>query len=123
MAKRKILVVDDDDAVLDFMQAKLGARYAIVGTTEPEQVLGLARSERPQLILCDIEMPGMDGGDISAAVYGEDDLRDIPMLFLTSLVSQQDLDLQHGQLAGRPAISKHAPIDQLIARIESLIGT
>src|SRR5882672_4521881 len=123
MAKHKILVVDDDEAVLDFMQAKLGARFAIVSTTEPEQVLELARAERPQLILCDIEMPGMDGGDISAAVYGEDDLRDIPMLFLTALVSPDELKVQQDQLGGRPAISKDAPIEQLIARIESLIGT
>jgi CheY-like chemotaxis protein len=121
MAKHKILVVDDDEAVLDFMQAKLGARFEIVSTTEPEKVLGLARAERPELILCDIEMPGMDGGDISAAVYGADDLRDIPVLFLTALVSADELKIQQGQLGGRPAISKDAPIDQLIARIESLI--
>lgn len=122
MAKRKILVIDDDDAVLEFMQAKLGARYVIVGTTVPEQVVSLARREQPDLILCDIEMPGMDGGDISAAVYAEDGLRDIPMLFLTSLVSPQDLEVLQGQLGGRSAISKHAPVNQLIARIESLIG-
>jgi CheY-like chemotaxis protein len=122
MAKHKILVVDDDDAVIDFMQAKLGTRFAVVSTTEPEKVLGLARAERPDLILCDIEMPGMDGGDISAAVYLDDDLRDIPVLFLTALVTPEDLRVQQGQLGGRPAISKDAPIDQLIARIESLIA-
>lgn len=122
MAKHKILVVDDDEAVLDFMRAKLGARFDVVATTEPEKVLGLARAQRPDLILCDIDMPGMDGGDISAAVYGEDDLRGLPMLFLTALVSPQDLQIQQGQLGGRPAISKDAPIDQLVARIESLIA-
>ena len=122
MAKHKILVVDDDDAVLDFMQAKLGTRFAVVSTTDSDKVLGLARAERPDLILCDIDMPGMDGGDISAAVYGEDDLRDIPMLFLTALVTPEDLRVQQDQLGGRPAISKDAPIDQLIARIESLIA-
>ncbi len=122
MAKHKILVVDDDEAVLDFMRAKLGARFDVVATTEPEKVLGLARAQQPDLILCDIDMPGMDGGDLSAAVYGADDLRDLPMLFLTALVSPQDLQIQQGQLGGRPAISKDAPIDQLVARIESLIA-
>lgn len=122
MAKHKILVVDDDEAVLDFMRAKLGARFDVVATTDPAKVLQLARSARPDLILCDIDMPDMDGGDISAAVYGEDDLRDLPMLFVTALVSPQDLQIQQGQLGGRPAISKDAPIDQLVARIESLIA-
>lgn len=122
MAKHKILVVDDDEAVLDFMQAKLGSRFAVVSTTDSDKVLGLARAERPDLILCDIDMPGMDGGDISAAMYLEGDLRHIPMLFLTALISLEDLQAQQGQLGGRPAISKDAPIDQLIARIESLIA-
>src|SRR5258705_10466908 len=93
MAKHKILVVDDDDAVLDFMRAKLGSRYDVVCTTEPERVLSLARAERPALILCDIDMPGMDGGDISAAGYGEDDLRALPMLFLPSLVPPLSLSI------------------------------
>lgn len=122
MAKRTILVVDNDEAVLAFMQAKLGARYTVVGTTDPAQALSLARSERPSLILCDIEMPGMDGGDISAAVYAEDSLHDIPVLFLTALVSPGELQIQRGEIGGRPAISKEAPVEQLIARIESLIG-
>jgi CheY-like chemotaxis protein len=121
MSKPKLLVVDDDEAVLEFMRAKLGARYAIVGTTDPQQVLGLARRERPQLILCDIEMPGMDGGDLSAAFFAEDDVRDIPLLFLTGLVSPEELRAKQGQLGGRPAISKEAPIGELAARIESLL--
>jgi CheY-like chemotaxis protein len=122
MSKRKILVVDNDEAVLDFMQVKLGARFAVLSTTDPQKALELARSERPDLILCDIEMPDMDGGDLSAEVYADDLLRDIPIVFLTGLVSPQELKRQRGELAGRPAVSKDAPIGELIARIESLIG-
>ena len=121
MAFRKILVVDNDEAVLAFMQAKLGARFGVVGTTDPQKVIALARAEQPDLILCDIEMPGLDGGDISAAIYAEDDLRDIPVVFLTALVSPQDLEEQHGQLGGRPAISKDAPLAELVALIESVL--
>ena len=122
MPKPRILVVDDDEAVLEFMRAKLGPRFAVTGTTDAQQALGMARSDRPQLILCDIEMPGMDGGDLSAALYAADELRDIPVLFLTGLVSPQDLKARQGQLGGRAAISKDAPITELIARIDSLIS-
>jgi CheY-like chemotaxis protein len=121
VAKATILVVDDDEAVLDYMRAKLASRYSVVATTDPQEVIGLARAERPQLILCDIEMPGMDGGDLSAALYAEDGLRDIPLLFLTGLVTPEDLKAQQGQLGGRAAISKEAPIAELVARIDSLI--
>ena len=72
MSKRKILVVDDDEAVLDYLRAKLGTRYELVATQVPETVMDLARRELPNLILCDIDMPGMDGGDISAALFDDD---------------------------------------------------
>ncbi len=121
MPKPRILVVDDDEAVLEFMRAKLGARFTVSGTTDPQQVLGLARSERPQLILCDIEMPGMDGGDLSAALYAADELRDIPVLFLTGLVSAEELKARQGQLGGRAAMSKDAPVAELVERIDSLL--
>ncbi len=121
MNKPKILLVDDDEAVHDFMLAKLGARYTLVSTTEPDQVLALALKERPDLIVCDIDMPRMDGGDISAAIYNDDQIRQIPLLFLSALLPAHDQP--GGQIGGRPAISKHAPVAELIARIDSLIGT
>jgi putative two-component system response regulator len=116
MTRRKLLVVDDDEAVLDYLRAKLGSRYELFFTNDSAEVVGLARHEHPDLILCDIDMPGMDGGDVSAALYGDDGTREIPVLFLSALVSVQ------AQVGGRPAISKSVPVDQLIARIEALIG-
>ena len=122
MARRKILLVDDDESVLDFLQAKLGARYELVSTNAPENVLELARSQQPQLILCDVDMPEMDGGDLSGALFADAELRDIPVLFLTALASPQDLQRLAGQLGGRPAVSKSEPVDQLVARIEALLA-
>lgn len=121
MAKKKLLVVDDDGAVLDYLQAKLGGRYDLVSTRSPESVADLAREQRPDLILCDVDMPGMDGGDVSAALYGDDGVRHIPVVFLTGLASPADLAKLQGQLGGRPAISKSAPLGQLIERIESMM--
>jgi CheY-like chemotaxis protein len=118
--RHKLLVVDDDEAVIDYLQAKFGERYDIVSTNAPENVLGLARKERPSLILCDIDMPGMDGGDVSRELYGDDEVRDIPVLFLTGLASPADLKGSGDQIGGRPAISKQAPLAELLKRIESL---
>ena len=115
MTKRKLLVVDDDEAVLDYLRAKLGARYELLAVSEAERVLELARLGRPDLILCDIDMPGMDGGDVSAALFADDATRDIPVLFLSALLSATQ------QVGGRHAIAKSAPVEQLIARIESLL--
>jgi CheY-like chemotaxis protein len=118
--KHKLLIVDDDEAVIDFLHAKLGDRYDIVSTNAPENVLALARKENPSLILCDVDMPGMDGGDVSKALYGDAELREIPVLFITNLVSPGDLKSLGQQIGGRPAISKQSPPDELVKRIESL---
>ena len=116
MSKRKLLVVDDDEAVLHYLRTKLGARYELTLTRAPEDVLELARKQRPDLILCDIDMPGPDGGDVSSALFGDEQTRDIPVLFLSVLVKEGDQ-----QVGGRAAISKSAPLEALFARIESLL--
>lgn len=120
--RHKLLIVDDDEAVLRYLRAKLGARYDIVSTNVPEKVLGLARKERPSLILCDVDMPGMDGGDVSKELYADAEVRDIPVLFLTALMTASDLKNTDDQIGGRPAISKQAPPEELVKRIESLTG-
>jgi CheY-like chemotaxis protein len=119
--KRKILVVDDDEAVLDFLQATIGSRYDLLLCVTPEKALSLARDERPDLILCDIDMPDTDGGDVSAALFADEQARHIPVLFLTGLATRQDLKRSQGQLGGRPAVAKTAPVGELVAAIEALL--
>ena len=119
--RHKLLVVDDDEAMIDYLHAKLGDRYDIVSTNAPENVLGLARSERPNLILCDINMPGMDGGDVSKALHAHPEVRSVPVLFLTALISPSDLKHTGQQIGGRPAISKQVPLAELVKRIQQLI--
>ena len=113
--KHRLLVVDDNEAVLHYLQVKLGPRYDIVTSNSSGQVLALARAQRPDAIVCDLDMPGMDGGDVSAALFADDATRDIPVLFLSALVNAEQ------QLGGRHAISKSAPLSELVAKIESLL--
>jgi CheY-like chemotaxis protein len=119
--RKKLLIVDDDDAVIEFLRAKLSSRYDIVSTNAPEHVLRLARKARPDLVLCDLDMPDMDGGDVSKELFDDADLRAIPVLFLSALVTAEDMKNLGHQIGGRPAISKNAPPDELMQRIDSLI--
>jgi len=106
--------------MIDFLHAHLGERYDIVSTNAPENVLALARKTAPSLILCDVDMPGMDGGDVSKELFGDSEVRDIPVLFITNLVSPADMKNVGHQIGGRPAISKQAPPEELLRRIEAL---
>jgi CheY-like chemotaxis protein len=122
MTKRKnILLVDDDTAVTDYLQLKLGKTYDVLVTNEPAAALALARKEQPDLILCDIDMPVMDGGDVSRALYDDAQTRNIPILYLTSIVSHEEVQMLKGQIGGRPGVSKSAPIGDILARIKTAI--
>ena len=119
--RAKILIVDDSELSLEIMQAKLADRYDIVATNSPGNVIKLARETEPDLILCDFDMPEMDGSEVSEALRADEELRYIPLLFLTALASSGDLLRMRKQLGGRPAISKDAPLAQLVARIKELL--
>jgi CheY-like chemotaxis protein len=113
--KPRLLVVDDDEAVLDYLQSMIGDRYDLVCTNAPDNVLRLAREQRPDLILCDIDMPRIDGGEVSAALFADERIRDIPVLFLSALVEGKD------QVGGRRAVSKRAKVGELVAAIDALL--
>jgi CheY-like chemotaxis protein len=119
--RAKILIVDDDELALEILQTKLAERYDIVSTNTPGNVLKLAREAEPDLIICDFDMPEMDGAEVSEALFADDELRLTPLLFLTSIATSSDLVRMRKQIAGRRAVSKDAPLDQLIARIEELL--
>jgi len=121
MERAKILIVDDDELALEIVTAKLSARYDIVSTQDPGNVLRLARQTEPDLIICDFDMPEMDGGEVSAALLADEELKYIPLLFLTGLATSGDLNRMRQQLGGRRAVAKDAPLAQLIARIEELL--
>jgi CheY-like chemotaxis protein len=119
--RAKILIVDDDELTTEILQTKLGERYDVVSTNSPENALKLARQVEPDLILCDFDMPDMDGGDVSEALAADEELRHTPMLILTAIATTGDLNRMRKQIGGRPAISKDSPIDRIIAKIESLL--
>jgi CheY-like chemotaxis protein len=120
--RKKILLCDDDDAVLKFLEPKLGQFYDVVTTNVPTRVLQLAQRERPDLIICDVDMPGIDGGDVAALLAKEPATRHIPFLFLTGLISPQEAKALDGTVANRPGVAKRAPLPELLGRIRELIG-
>jgi CheY-like chemotaxis protein len=123
MPRQRILVVDDDEAVLEYLRAKIGTRYDLISTSTSHDVIDLAREKQPQLILCDLDMPQMNGTQVSAAMFGDEELRHIPVMFLTGAVSAQEIKRLQGQIGGRPAVPKNAPLPELLERIEEMLDS
>jgi CheY-like chemotaxis protein len=118
--KKKVLLIDDDDAVISYLGVKLAALYDVVSTVDPRRAVAMARQELPDVVLCDIDMPHMSGGDVAAALAAEPQTAAIPLVYLTALVSPDEAQDLQGQVGGRPGVSKRAPLAQLVATIDQV---
>lgn len=87
--KKKILLVDDSAILLRSMKSMLEKHYDICLAKSGEQALKLIPKEKPDLILLDYEMQGMDGKDTFEAMKADEAMRWIPVVFLTSIADRQ----------------------------------
>jgi len=91
-----ILAVDDEQAVLELARAcirhALGEQHRVLLARTGEEALAAAEAHRPDLILLDIKMPGMDGFEVCRRLKGGAATRDIPILFLTALGDQESVE-------------------------------
>lgn len=87
----KVLVVEDNAANMTLATFLLESKgYAVLKARDAEAGLGLARAEQPDLILMDIQLPGMDGLKATAVLKADPATRDIPVIALTALAMKGD---------------------------------
>jgi diguanylate cyclase (GGDEF)-like protein len=85
-ATPKVLVVDDDPACLRILQKFLEKEgYQVMVAADGASGLAQAQQERPELIICDWMMPGVDGLQVCEAIKGDPALKEIFFIFLTAL--------------------------------------
>lgn len=84
-AQKTILVVEDEDDVREIIRLILeGAGYRVIDTGRPETALDLARQQRPDLVICDIAMPEMDGYAVLRSLQADATAVLIPVVFLSA---------------------------------------
>ena len=87
----KVLIVEDNPANMALAVFLLqSAGHAVLSATDAEAGLTLARDEQPNLILMDIQLPGMDGLEATQLLKGEEATRAIPVIALTALAMKGD---------------------------------
>jgi len=87
----RILVVEDNPANLTLALFLLeSAGYAVLSATNAEVGMTLARAEQPDLILMDIQLPGMDGLEATSLLKGDSRTSAIPIIALTALAMKGD---------------------------------
>src|SRR3954469_9025822 len=116
----RILVVDDIEANVRLLEAKLSAEYyEVLTASDGPTALAKAAAERPDIILLDVMMPGMDGFEVCRRLKDDPECRHIPVVLVTALDGRAD------RVAGLEAGADEfltKPIDDvmLFARVRSL---
>lgn len=118
--RRIILLVDDSQVIHRLTESMLDpAAFDLLHASDGVQALAMIRERRPDLIISDIEMPGMDGYAFCRAVKTDPSLADIPVLIQSSLTAGINID--RGFSAGADDyITKPVQAEELISRINVL---
>ncbi|MBS3974786.1 MAG: response regulator [Actinobacteria bacterium] len=88
---RKILAVDDEPSIVRLVTAALNARgYEVVAAANGEEALEMVAREKPDLIVCDIMMPKMDGREVARRLAADPATKGIPLIFLSAIGDIKD---------------------------------
>ena len=119
--KKRILVVDDSAILLRSVKAMLADQYEVAVATDGKKALERAKYRRPDLILLDYEMPVMNGKETLKELRKDEELKDIPVVFLTSVADRESIT---PVLQLKPEGYLLKPIDQarMFETIESILG-
>ena len=120
MTKKTIFVVDDSDANLEKAKKALQKEYRVFTFPSAEKMFSLLDKIIPDMILLDIEMPGISGFDAIAALKKNPDWADIPVLFLTGW--NEDMVMSQGlKLGALDFVNKPFSIPVLLKRVENYL--
>src|SRR5438132_8569108 len=98
--KKRILIVDDEAGFTRLLKLTLErtGEYTVQEENDGTKAHETARRFRPDLILLDIVMPKIDGGDVASQLRADPMMKRTPIVFLTAIVSKQET--QSGGLIG-----------------------
>jgi CheY-like chemotaxis protein len=117
---KRILIVDDEISAARLLKANLEqtGNYEVQVENWAEDAVATAREFKPDLVLLDILMPRMFGGDVAAAFRADPELSKIHRVFLTGAVRRSVLQEHGGVISGDRYLAKPASLDEIIQCIE-----
>ncbi len=120
MRKKRILLVDDEHNLLVLLKLNLEKtnRYEVKLEHRAMEVLAAAEAFKPDLIMMDFMMPEMNGTEVAAKLQANQELKHIPVIFLTASVAKGNQEQRKEHFGGRPMLSKPASPEEVIACIE-----
>jgi len=121
---KRILVVDDEASITRLLKLNLEQTGDFLVRTENSSKAALAAAEefRPDLVLLDVMMPDLDGGDLASRLQAHPKLKDVPVVFLTATVTREEVRARHGLVGGIPFLAKPVNLHEVLGCLERHLG-
>ena len=118
----RILIVDDDPGIVEVLRFHLAAQgYEDIRTTcEPEEAVVIYREHRPDLVFCDLRMPGMDGFQVMDALSAEERSGYLPLLVMTA-ADDRDSRLRAFSHGAKDFVTKPLDFEEVAVRMRNLL--
>ncbi len=121
MAKEKILVIDDEEDILDLVRYNLEKEgYQITCLKTGEEAIIFAQKLKPDLMLLDLMLPGVDGLEVCKLLKNDQETSQIPIIMLTAKGEESDI-VTGLELGADDYISKPFSPKVLIARVRTVL--
>ncbi len=121
LQKKKILIVDDEISITNVFKViieKTG-HYEVRTETHGSKALPAAKEFNPDLILLDIMMPDMDGGEVAGRLKEDDLTKDIPVVFISAAITKEEVEESGGMQGGYPILAKPVHVTKLMECLEA----
>lgn len=116
----RILLVDDDSMNLAIGERMLGGRFDVICAKSGQEAIELLKTLRPELIMLDIHMPGMSGFEVMDWLKKQEELKEIPVVFLTA-DNDRDVEIQGLKKGAKEYIRKPFVADIMIERVTRIL--
>jgi len=121
--KKRILLVDDEKDITESLTINLEAtgKYVVHTVNDPRQAVSEARNYKPDIVILDVVMPKMDGGDVQSAIRSDPQLKDVPIILVTALLSNDEIGGGAREASGDYMLAKPVRLPVLVNLIDQRI--
>jgi CheY-like chemotaxis protein len=122
--KKRILAVDDQASNTRLVKLYLEQTndYEVREENDARAALSTAEAFQPHLILLDVMMPGLDGGELAASFKASPQLKAVPIVFLTAVVTQGEVAEGRGRVGGQSFLAKPVVLLEMVACLKLHLG-
>lgn len=120
---KKVFIVDDEVSFTRMLKANLERTglYSVVTENNPMVALEAAQSFQPDVMFLDVMMPGMEGGELAALMREDKKLSDVPIVFMTAIVTKEETGDTIGEIGGNMFLAKPVKLQDVLDAIQKVI--